>query len=159
MSEKRRKRYTDDFRASAVLMLEAAGYPDREGALSQVSERLGVPLSTIRSWYIGTRNPPPAKLRNEKRFDLLKAIQDELAAIFPALSDRRDEATYRELVTAAGILIDKNQLLTGQPTWRGEVIDLLKSGAITPDVVTAELGDELATELFDAAGISRPASR
>lgn len=40
-------------------------------------------------------------------------------------------------------------------TWRDEVIDLLRSGAITPDVVEAELGDELARELFDAAGVSR----
>lgn len=29
---RKRKRYTDDFRASAVLMLEAAGYPDTPGA-------------------------------------------------------------------------------------------------------------------------------
>jgi hypothetical protein len=40
-------------------------------------------------------------------------------------------------------------------TWRDEVIDLLRSGAITPDVVEAELGDELARELFNAAGVSR----
>ena len=117
----RRKRYTDDYRASAVLMLEAAGYPKREGALTQVSSRLGVPLSTIRGWYTGAHNPPPAELRNEKRFDLVEAIREELEAIFPNLKDRREEASYRELVTAVGILTDKMQLLTGQPTERAEV--------------------------------------
>jgi len=40
-------------------------------------------------------------------------------------------------------------------TWRDEVIDLLRSGAVAPEVVEAELGDELARELFDAAGVSR----
>ena len=40
-------------------------------------------------------------------------------------------------------------------TWRDEVIDLLRSGAVAPEVVEAELGDELATELFNAAGVSR----
>lgn len=136
-------------------MLEAAGYPKRDGALSQVAGHLGVPLSTLRGWFNGTRNPPPAKLRNEKRFDLREAIQKELADIFPAMADKRQDATYRELATAAGILVDKIQLLTGQPTWRGEIIDLLRSGAVTPDVIEAELGDELATELFDAAGVAR----
>ena len=108
--------HNDEFRASAVLMLEAAGYPDRKGALSQVSGRLGVPLSTLRGWFNGQHNPPPAKLRNEKRIDLLEAIRDELAEIFPAMAERRIDASYRELVTAAGILIDKQQLLTGKPT-------------------------------------------
>ena len=40
-------------------------------------------------------------------------------------------------------------------TWRDEVIDLLRSGAVAPEVVEAELGDELATELFNAAGVAR----
>ena len=156
MSERgsrKRRRYDDEFRASTVLMLEAAGYPEREGALSVVASRLGVPISTIRGWYTGQHNAPPAKLRNEKRIDLVEAIQAELTEIFPAMAERRVNATYRELTTAAGILIDKLQLLTGKPTWRGEVIDLLRSGTITPDDVLTELGDELATELFNAAGI------
>jgi transposase-like protein len=159
MSENKRKRYTDDFRASAVLMLEAAGYPDREGGLSQVSSHLGVPISTIRGWYLGTRNPPPPELRNEKRFDLLEAIQTELAAIFPAMATRREDASYRELGTVAGILMDKQLLLTGKATWRGELIDLLKQGVIAPDAVAAELGDDLATELFNAAGIPATTGR
>lgn len=152
---RQRRRYDDEFRASAVLMLEAAGYPEREGALSQVGGRLKVPLSTLRGWFIGAHNPPPAHLRNEKRLDLVQAIRDELAGIFPAMADRRQDATYRELATATGILVDKLQLLTGQPTWRGEVIDLLRQGVVTRDEVEAELGDELATELFDAAGVGR----
>lgn len=156
---KQRRRYDDEFRASAVLMLEAAGYPAKEGALSQVAGHLKVPLSTLRGWFIGTRNPPPAKLRNEKRFDLRQAIRDELAGIFPTMAERRQDATYRELATAAGILIDKDQLLDGKPTWRGEVIDLLRRGTISPADVINELGDDLATELFDAAGVARATGR
>ena len=136
-------------------MLEAAGYPEREGALSQVAGHLSVPESTLRGWFSGAHNPPPAKVRAKKKLDLVQAIRDELAGIFTAMPGRRGEATYRELATAVGILTDKLQLLTGQPTWRGEIIDLLKSGAVTRDEVTEELGDELASELFDAAGINR----
>jgi transposase-like protein len=118
---RQRRRYNDDFRASATLMLEAAGYPERDGALSQVSGHLSVPRSTLRGWFTGAHNPPPAEVRHEKRFDLLNAIQTELAAIFPALAGAREDANYRELVTAVGILTDKHQLLTGQPTERAEV--------------------------------------
>ncbi len=150
-----KRRYNDEFRTSAVLMLEAAGYPGKEGSLAQVSKHVSVPRSTLQGWFNGTRNPPPPDMRHEKRIDLLSAIQTELAYIFPAMADRRQDASYRELVTAAGILIDKLQLLSGKPTWRGEIIDLLKSGAITPDDVVSELGDELATELFNAAGVAR----
>lgn len=117
----KRKRYTDDFRASAVLMLEAAGYPGKEGALSQVAGQLGVPRSTLQGWFNGTRNAPPPELRHKKKLDLVEAIRDELAAIFPALEGPRNNATYRELVTAVGILTDKLQLLTGQPTERQEL--------------------------------------
>lgn len=40
-------------------------------------------------------------------------------------------------------------------TWRDEVIDLLRRRALPLDTVWDELGDELASELFDAAGVSR----
>lgn len=99
-----------------MLMLEAAGYPDREGALSQVAGHLSVPLSTVRGWFLGTRNPPPAELRNEKRIDFLEAIREELEGIFPAMKEKRIDASYRELATAAGIMLDKHQLLSGRPT-------------------------------------------
>lgn len=55
----KRKRFNDDFRASAVLMLEATGYPEKKGGLTQVSTHLGVPLSTLRGWFTAERNPPP----------------------------------------------------------------------------------------------------
>lgn len=155
----KRTPYDDEFRASAVLMLDAAGYPEREGALSHVSGHLGVARSTLRSWHDGTHNPVPANVRHKKSIDLVGAIQSELAGIFPAMEQRRIDASYRELATAAGILIDKIQLLTGKPTWRGEIIDLLQSGAITADDVIQELGDDLARELFDAGSISAVKSR
>lgn len=113
---KKQRRYDDEFRASAVLMLEAAGYPEKDGALSYVAGYLGVPYQTLSRWARAVQNPPPTALVHKKRIDLLEAIQEELAAIFPAMKDRREDASYRELVTAAGILIDKQQLLSGKVT-------------------------------------------
>lgn len=37
--------------------------------------------------------------------------------------------------------------------WRREISDLLKSGDVTPEMVTDELGPDLAQELFDSIGL------
>lgn len=105
-------------------MLEAAGWPEQDGALSRVAKHLGLPHSTLRGWALGIHNPPPSKVRDEKRIDLRQAIRDELEAIFndPDLAEVRAEASYKDRMTAAAILIDKDQLLDGKPTQRIETV-------------------------------------
>jgi len=116
------KRYDDEFRASAVLMLEAAGYPNRKGALSQVAAHLGVPLSTLREWFTGAHNPPPAKVRNEKKRDFVIDLQNLLGLHIDAAGRVvEDSGDLRAIVTGIGIIVDKIQLLTGNPTERQEV--------------------------------------
>lgn len=44
-------------------------------------------------------------------------------------------------------------------TWKDKIIGLLKDGKVTPDDVREELGDDLATQLFNAAGIPATTSR
>ncbi len=122
MAKRKRRQYDDQFRASAVVMLEAAGWPQQDGALTRVSKHLGIPHSTLRGWALGLHNPPPSNVRDEKRIDLRQAIRDELAAIFSDgdLADVRAEASYKDRMTAAAILVDKDQLLSGKPTERTE---------------------------------------
>jgi len=43
-------------------------------------------------------------------------------------------------------------------TWRDEIIDALRDELITPEQVTEALGDQLAGEIFIAAGLRRNAS-
>lgn len=112
----KRRSYDDKFRASAVVMLEAAGYPNSKGALSHVSKHCGVPQSTLKGWYTGQNNPPPTELRAEKKGELIDWINTELDSIFGVLPNKRNDASYRDLVTGIGILVDKRQLLTGKPT-------------------------------------------
>lgn len=116
----KRKSYDDKFRASAVVMLEAAGYPDQKGALTRVSEHLGVPAMTLGRWFRKAQNPPPNELVTEKRGDLKDFIKSELDGIFVDMPIVRPDATYKDLATAAGILIDKLQLLENKPTERVE---------------------------------------
>lgn len=44
-------------------------------------------------------------------------------------------------------------------TWQDKVVGLLKDGKVTPDDVRKELGDDLATQLFIAAGIPAATNR
>lgn len=109
-------KYDDEFRASALVMLEAAGYPDTLGAMERVAAHLNVPGRTLRRWYTGQSNPPPDRIVARKKIDLAQAVRDELSAIFADMESKREEASYRDLTIAAGVLIDKQQLLEGKPT-------------------------------------------
>jgi len=118
-----RRRYDDKFRASAVVMLEAAGYPDNKGALQRVANHLKMPPSTLHGWVNGSRNPPPSDLRCEKKADLQKYILAELGFVFGEAHNARQDASYRDLMIGFGILVDKLQLLTGEPTSRTENVN------------------------------------
>lgn len=109
-------RWTDNERSDAVLMLEAAGYPKRKGALTEVADRLKIPATTLRRWHLGLSNPPPAETVKKKRFELRSALRQEIEAIFGEMGHARADASYRDLGTVAGILFDKLQLLNGDST-------------------------------------------
>ena len=113
---RQRRRYDDKFRASAVVMLEAAGYPDKKGALEQVSKSLKTPISTLHGWYYAKHNPPPSDIRTEKRGEIVDIIRSEIYHALAAAPGARPDASYRDLITGAAILVDKLQLLTDKPT-------------------------------------------
>jgi transposase-like protein len=116
----KKKHYDDKFRASAVIMMEAAGYPDKKGALMQVAGNLGVPHTTLSRWFRNINNPPPNDIAQEKRKELKELLEDELHGILGDMPGARFDASYRDLGVVAGILFDKLQLLKGKPT---EIID------------------------------------
>lgn len=97
-------------------MLEAAGYPQTKGALQRTAEHLHVPAMTLGRWFRRSNNPPPNELVTEKRGDLKDFVRSELNAIFGDMPIVRADASYKDLATAAGILIDKLQLLENKPT-------------------------------------------
>lgn len=109
-------RYTDDFRAKAVAAAIAAGYPKTKGALTRVAGELGISHQVLRLWVVGSQNPPPQALLQEKKVELRDLIQKELADIMARIPEKRNEATYRELGTVFGIMFDKLQLINELPT-------------------------------------------
>lgn len=104
---KKRKQYDDEFRASAVVMLKAAGYPERDGAVTAVSKVIGVPRTTIRRWFRGTNNPPPEKLLRDKTAKIQQKLDTEIYTLLNVMPVAWEQSSCRELSIALGILIDK----------------------------------------------------
>lgn len=135
-----RRRYDDKFRASAVVMLEAAGYPDKEGALMTVARHLGMPHNTLRNWYHAERNPPPSELRQDIKKSLSEMLEDIAYKLIEAMPGKVLDASLQQTATSMAIAIDKMQLLSGKPTDivenRGNPLDKLRSRLNS--IVTAE---------------------
>lgn len=117
---RKRRRYDDKFRTNAVLMLEAAGYPDQKGALTRVANNLKMPPTTLAGWANG-QNEPPAELRCEKKADVIEFIKKEIPQVFREMGDARQDASYRDLMVGMGILVDKWLILSGDATERHEI--------------------------------------
>lgn len=113
-------RYDDKFKASAVVLLESEGYPDDKYAISRVASHLGIPGRTLRRWANGQEGAPPDNAVSVEKKLLEDVIDDEIHAAFKAMSQVREDASYRDLVIGAATLIDKKQLITGGATERTE---------------------------------------
>ncbi len=144
---KRQERYDDEFRSRAVAVLQGAGWPDRWGALTQVSEQLNVPWMTLKGWATGEHNPPPAALVESKRIELSEAIKNEVDLILQEMNKARETATYRDLGVVFGILVDKLQLLNNEPTQNiNQQIAFVRSGISTlPEHLASRTIDGVAT--------------
>ncbi len=116
MAGPKRPRKSDSYRADCVLMLQAAGYPHRKGALSEVARKVKEHERTLSRWYHKENNPAPDTVVKEKKIDLLAMLKGEIAAIFGEMGEKRTDASYRDLAVALGITIEKLQLISGEPT-------------------------------------------
>jgi transposase-like protein len=114
----KRKHYTDEFRASAVIMLESQGYPHVKGSLTAVSKHLNVPLRTLSRWFNKEQNPPPDQLVKEKRGELIERLPGLLEQLVNEMELAIKDAPLSQLATTFGIVVDKQQLLKGSPTER-----------------------------------------
>lgn len=116
----KRQRYTDQFRAAAIVALTTAGYPDREGSLIQVSRDLDVPSATLHRWFHSKSNPPPSEIVIYQKRELHEILRDLAYKIAESIPNAMEGANIQQLSTSLGIVIDKMQLLDKQPTERVE---------------------------------------
>lgn len=111
-------RYMENDKLNFVSILIANGYGIRKGALFYTKKITGCDHRTLVRWY-KTVN---LSLLESRVMELKELIEKELEQIFVEMQNKRDKATYKDLVTGAGILSDKLTVLNGGVNSRDEVI-------------------------------------
>jgi transposase-like protein len=120
---RKRRIYTDEFRAAALAALDAEGGMSKPGSIPSVAKQLDMPESTLWGWAKGRNNPPPSNLRTLKSNELSNLIKKEIGEILEDMPGKRTEADYKAMGTVLGIMVDKLQLLTGKPTEISEEVE------------------------------------
>lgn len=113
---------------------------------AEIAAKVGVDDRTLRRWkqlpgfWDGVRDEARANLKSS------------IGRIYDALIKEAEAGSYQHVKLALEMLgehTDKIQHIT----WRDKIIKLIQSGMADYDMVSADLGDELARELFDAANV------
>lgn len=118
MARRKRRRYTDEERATLVAMVFAEGYPDNNHALSHVAQYAKMPVRTLWGWVVGKNNPPPVELQEQKKQDLAALFKGLALKMLDHAGQEQviEEMTGAQATTAAAIAVDKWRLLTDQST-------------------------------------------
>jgi hypothetical protein len=108
-----------------------------------------VPPRTLSRWFNGEQNPPPDQLVIEKRAELKDLLDAEIRALFAEMPKARPDATYRDMGTVAGILMDKHLLLDGKATERKELTGKDGGAIETKVTLLSELSDDDLDRIID----------
>lgn len=107
-----KRTYSDSDKAAALAALDANG-----GDVSHTARQLGVPRKTLSEWARGRGvSEDVPGMRAGKRGELTERLESVAHAILDALPGSLAGAQPHHLATALGIVLDKRQLLQGQPT-------------------------------------------
>lgn len=114
-----RRRYSDEERANALAALAANG-----GNVEKTARELTIPETTLRQWANGHCHPEATQLSERKKGPLSDHLETVAYALAGDLSDpeRRKNAKFSEVAVAFGIVVDKMQVLRGQPSSISETL-------------------------------------
>lgn len=71
MARVRRKRYTPEFKAEAVRLVQTS-----EARVTAIAADLGVTAKTLHEWIRAVRPPPPTRLTDDERSELQRLRRD-----------------------------------------------------------------------------------
>ncbi len=112
VAKRKYKRYSDEDKANALLALQANG-----NNLLKTSKELKMPLNTLAQWHYGNGvHPVVTEICNERRPALVERLDDAAHLLLDNLPHKIDGAGLQQLAVAMGIVLDKSQLLKGEPT-------------------------------------------
>jgi transposase-like protein len=105
------RRYSDEERAAALTVLDFC-----DGNVQEAARRLGMPWTTLDNWAKGRVNAGVSKVREHKNAELASRFEQIVLRALQLLPEKLESAPVNQLITAAGIAVDKMLLLRNQPT-------------------------------------------
>lgn len=127
--KKSRRRYSDDFRATALAGLAAKG-----GNVDRTAKALGIPAKTLEHWSKGV-NPVPANLGEQKKEELAEAMESFIRRLIGVDLEKFEQMNFRDFGITLGIATDKYLALRGQPNTISKVVDA-RENVIDPSKMT-----------------------
>jgi hypothetical protein len=106
-----RRRYTDEDRSTALVVLAANG-----GNIERTARELGIPRTTLQRWDQGTAHPEAAANAAPKKEALANLLEGLVYDALGVLPGNLASANARQLMTIAAVAVDKMLLLRGLPT-------------------------------------------
>ena len=112
MSQKRKqKRYSDEFRQSAMAALAA-----NDGNVWQTAKQIGIPVRTLQSWKMGEAHSELVTTCQPKKIELAAAIKETMWMLLSTTEPKARKAPLKDVGIVFGIMAEKYLLLMGQPT-------------------------------------------
>jgi len=112
------KKFTEDEQAMFLLQLEVLNYPANVHALLEVTKKRGAPSrNTLVRWWKQKNDPHISKLVQHKKTDFIAELKELLGLhIEASIKAVKGNDDLRAIDTGIGIIVDKLQLLQGEPT-------------------------------------------
>ena len=110
-------KYTDEQKAEALVLLDA-----NNGNMKKTAAMLGIPRATLQTWAKGSTITPEIEAqRQEKRIKLADRLLDIAHLLVDAIPEKIKSANLQSSTIALGIVVEKAELLLGEPTARQEI--------------------------------------
>ncbi|SHE47736.1 hypothetical protein SAMN02745164_00504 [Marinitoga hydrogenitolerans DSM 16785] len=110
-------KYTDEDKMKAIVELEnninhQTGNPN----WTKVSKKLNISRKTLQKWWKEKNKEDTEHIRTLKKEEFIKKAWDNIFYGLGLLKEKAEKANYKDLIVGMATLIDKIQLLQGQPT-------------------------------------------
>ena len=112
------RKIPDDEKAMWLLQMEVLGYPDNENGPYQITKQKNAPSAiTLRRWWKIKDSPSIDNLVKHKKRDFVEELKELLGLHIDAAKEAvKGHEDIRAIDTGIGIIVDKLQLLQGEPT-------------------------------------------
>ena len=129
--------YSPERKAEVLALLDANG-----GNITRTANEAGIQYSTLQYWQ--ANKDRFNEFRQQKELDLASKFESNAHLLVNSISEHDlSTASLSQKATAAGIMVDKMQLLRGLPTSISESVERIELVSILQSALEAGLADAI----------------